>query len=419
MTNETDYSPITYNGNGATTEFKFDWKIFANSELIVKLIDSDENEETLTLNSDYTVTFNSTGGSVTFTSAPASDKIVFIARSVPNYQSTGYSTSVGFQGSEIEKSFDKVSCNLQEMDYNIEEFKTEINTTLSDVISAANDIETALATVSDASEQAATTLQEAEELAASIEAGKEEVSTVCETFKAAYASTIQCSDFTEFRVYGTEPGIYKSTADSVNIYYYGSSNTDYYITVEHPIITASCSSSCYTAQIEDGQGNTYYCYSNSSYGGYNMINQLGVMSLLESYKISSPATSSRYTIQLSTAQQAMMSASGCSMFVDITGCYDAGTNGTWFYKPMYLNYIGSTGETAAGFAVYYDASNGVLYIHTNNSCDITEGYTCTASTTTVSNYKSIGIGSCGYLWVHVYMVKCDGTFVANGSITAL
>ena len=39
MTNEVDYSPKRYVGNGTTKEFPFDWKAFKDSELIIKHID--------------------------------------------------------------------------------------------------------------------------------------------------------------------------------------------------------------------------------------------------------------------------------------------------------------------------------------------------------------------------------------------
>ena len=46
-----------YTGNGATTEFAFSFKIFEDSELIVAR-SSDNGEETLVLNTDYTVSLN-------------------------------------------------------------------------------------------------------------------------------------------------------------------------------------------------------------------------------------------------------------------------------------------------------------------------------------------------------------------------
>ena len=134
--NEVDYSPKSYIGNGITKEFSFDWKVFKNTDLIVKLIDSEDNETLQELAVDYTATIESVGGKIDFTTAPAEGITVVIERKLPLYQSTGYSTSSGFQGSEIEKSFDRVSCNLQDMDYNIETFKTSFSSQTNDKIDA-------------------------------------------------------------------------------------------------------------------------------------------------------------------------------------------------------------------------------------------------------------------------------------------
>lgn len=132
--NEVDYSPKRYNGNGATKEFPFDWKAFVASDLIIKLVDSEGNEETLSLGADYTVQIEAIGGNIVLKTAPEAGKTIVIARDVSDYQSTGYSTSTGFQGSEIEKSFDRVSCNLQEMNYNIQDFKSSFSSETNDKI---------------------------------------------------------------------------------------------------------------------------------------------------------------------------------------------------------------------------------------------------------------------------------------------
>lgn len=132
--NEVDYSPKRYNGNGATKEFPFDWKAFEAKDLIIKLVDSEGNEEILSLGVDYTVQVEAIGGNVILKNAPETGKIIVIARDVSDYQGVGYSTSTGFQGSEIEKSFDRVSCNLQEMNYNIENFKTNFSAETNDKI---------------------------------------------------------------------------------------------------------------------------------------------------------------------------------------------------------------------------------------------------------------------------------------------
>ena len=120
MANEVDYSPNKYRGNGSTTEFSFDWKILSVNDIIVQFENYETGEQTTkTFGTDYSVTFSDIGGYVTFNTAPSSDYYVIISRDVSDYQSKRYSTSTGFQGSEIENSFDRVSCNIQEVEYTL------------------------------------------------------------------------------------------------------------------------------------------------------------------------------------------------------------------------------------------------------------------------------------------------------------
>lgn len=128
MANEVDYNPCQYLGNGQTRDFSFNWKIIEVDELIVELEAVSTGTITrLQRGTDYTANINAVGGNVTLTTAPSEDYYINISRKTSNYQSKGYSTSTGFQGSEIEKSFDKVSCCLQDMDYNIETFKSSFS----------------------------------------------------------------------------------------------------------------------------------------------------------------------------------------------------------------------------------------------------------------------------------------------------
>ena len=123
MTNVTDYAPIKYGCNGASVDFVFPWKIFENEDVIVQIQDSTGNISTLNYGADYSVQFEAVGGNVKLKSVFETGNSVIISRNVSDYQEKSFSTSPGFQASEIEKSLDRVSCNLQEMDYNIENFK--------------------------------------------------------------------------------------------------------------------------------------------------------------------------------------------------------------------------------------------------------------------------------------------------------
>jgi len=121
MANEVNYSPLKYMGNGSTAEFLFSWKIFNATDINVVVENVTTGAQTTkTYGTDYTVDFGENGGYITFNTAPTSDYYVIIGRNVSDYQSTRYSTSPGFQGSEIEKSFDKLSCNIQELEYSLD-----------------------------------------------------------------------------------------------------------------------------------------------------------------------------------------------------------------------------------------------------------------------------------------------------------
>lgn len=134
MTNETSYAPIKYVCNGITVDFTFPWKIFEEKDLIVQAQGESGLLRELTLGVDYSVEFDEVGGNVKLNQTYAEGYLVVISRNVSDYQSKSYSTSSGFQSSEIEDSFDRVSCNLQEMEYNIENFKEVFSQTVNQEI---------------------------------------------------------------------------------------------------------------------------------------------------------------------------------------------------------------------------------------------------------------------------------------------
>lgn len=120
MANEVDYIPCKYRGNGLTSHFSFRWKIFTEKDIIVQLEDVVSGKQVIQqYATDYSVSFNDVGGFVSFENPPAEDSYIVISRNVSDYQSKTYSTSTGFQGSELEDSFDEVSCNIQELEYDL------------------------------------------------------------------------------------------------------------------------------------------------------------------------------------------------------------------------------------------------------------------------------------------------------------
>jgi|GEM_PF-1267662 len=114
-----NYQPEKYLGNGITTEFSFDWKLFDENYSVVLLEDVTTGVQTeQVLGSDYTVTFDDTGGIVTFFTAPTNQNYVIIARDVAKTQESRYTTSDGFQGNKHEDSFDKVTIITQDLQEN-------------------------------------------------------------------------------------------------------------------------------------------------------------------------------------------------------------------------------------------------------------------------------------------------------------
>lgn len=134
MTNETSYAPIKYLCNGVSADFAFSWKIFEEKDLIVQIQNEAGEVSDLILGVDYSLKFDEVGGNVKLNQAYANGNTIIISRNVSDYQSKSYSTSSGFQSSEIEDSFDRVSCNLQEMEYNIENFKETFSQTVNQEI---------------------------------------------------------------------------------------------------------------------------------------------------------------------------------------------------------------------------------------------------------------------------------------------
>jgi hypothetical protein len=65
--------------NGSTTVFTFDFYVKQDEDLLVEFMDSSGTVSTKTLNSEYTVTRTDSGGTITFTSAPAASGELLIS----------------------------------------------------------------------------------------------------------------------------------------------------------------------------------------------------------------------------------------------------------------------------------------------------------------------------------------------------
>lgn len=121
ITNTTLASP-TYNGNGSTTAFATGFQFIANADLKVTVTDSSGVPTVKTLTTDYTVTGagSSSGGTVTFGTAPASGTKVNIESNVTIDQQTDYVEGGSFAASTHETALDKLTKIAQQLQAQID-----------------------------------------------------------------------------------------------------------------------------------------------------------------------------------------------------------------------------------------------------------------------------------------------------------
>ena len=119
MTVSTTIIKSSHNGNGSTTTFAYNFKIFADSDLVVIIRSSTGTETTKTLTTHYTVSGagDASGGSITFTSGniPASGETVVIRRNVPQTQAIDYIANDPFPAETNEEGLDRTTMIAQQV----------------------------------------------------------------------------------------------------------------------------------------------------------------------------------------------------------------------------------------------------------------------------------------------------------------
>lgn len=117
MTLATTLSRLQYSPNGVAVEFAFPYYFLEDEHLRVILTSAAGVETLQTLNSDYTVTGagDLAGGSITFTSAPASGTTLTISRVVPITQLVDYIANDNFPAETHEMALDKITMILQQL----------------------------------------------------------------------------------------------------------------------------------------------------------------------------------------------------------------------------------------------------------------------------------------------------------------
>lgn len=119
MTVSSSTNSIAYTGNGSTTVFSYNFKIFKNTDLVVTLRNNSTGVVTAqTLTTDYTVSNagNDSGGNVTFVTAPPSGNTVLIRRELDFTQTTNYVENDSFPAQAHEDALDKLTMLTQQND---------------------------------------------------------------------------------------------------------------------------------------------------------------------------------------------------------------------------------------------------------------------------------------------------------------
>ena len=123
MTLSSTENRVSYAGNDRTTAFTFPYLFFANSHLTVILVDDATGVETTqTITTHYTVTGagNSSGGTVTMVTAPATDETLVIVREVPLTQGLDLEENDPFPSNSVEQQFDTLTMLAQQLNTEVE-----------------------------------------------------------------------------------------------------------------------------------------------------------------------------------------------------------------------------------------------------------------------------------------------------------
>ena len=121
MTVTSTNQKIQFNGNGSTTVFAYNFKIFASSDLSVILRSAAGTETVQQLTTNYTVSGvgEASGGNVTMGTAPASGTTLTILRVQPNLQGLDLVPNDPFPAGSMEDALDKLTFMVQTHDEEI------------------------------------------------------------------------------------------------------------------------------------------------------------------------------------------------------------------------------------------------------------------------------------------------------------
>ena len=117
MTVTSTNQKVQFNGNGSTTVFAYNFKIFASSDLSVILRSAAGTETVQQLTTNYTVSGvgEASGGNVTMGTAPASGTTLVIQRVQPQLQGLDLVPNDPFPAQSMEDALDKLVFNVQSL----------------------------------------------------------------------------------------------------------------------------------------------------------------------------------------------------------------------------------------------------------------------------------------------------------------
>jgi hypothetical protein len=108
---------VSLTADGILTDFDFDFKIFDENDIVVYLLDTSDVATLQTITTDYTVAFDSEDetGTVTFLTAPTDQYTVLMISNADYEQSTDIPKGGGFSEPVVEKAYDLLAIQIQQL----------------------------------------------------------------------------------------------------------------------------------------------------------------------------------------------------------------------------------------------------------------------------------------------------------------
>jgi len=159
MTQSSQQLRKEHTGNGSATSFLYDWRIDANTELLVtKVTIATGAEETLTVGDDYTVTGvgSANGGNVVISPAISSAYKIIITPNVGYEQTAAFTNQASVPPAQVESALDRLCRQIKQLAEQVNRsVKTTVGSTITPDELIATIEEQAAAVDADATEAAA------------------------------------------------------------------------------------------------------------------------------------------------------------------------------------------------------------------------------------------------------------------------